>query len=183
MGRAIEQDPLSASAYQSLGITLDAADRLAEAEQAYRKALELAPQRHGALAFLGLNLLAQGRGDEALAEALREPESWRFYALAIIHHAAGHSAKADAALNELIAKHAEDAAFQIAVVYATRGEMDLAFEWLERAYVQRDPGLSDMKVYRLLRPLRDDPRWRVLLRNMGLAEQESVSLLGQAFVD
>jgi TolB-like protein/Flp pilus assembly protein TadD len=169
-GRAIEQDPLNASAYHSLGITLDAADRLAEAEQAYRKALELAPQRHGAHAFLGLNLLAQGRSDEALDEALREPESWRFYALAIIHHAAGRRAEADAALNELIAKHAGDAAFQIAVVYAARGEMDLSFQWLERAYVQRDPGLSDLKCISLLRPLRADPRWGALLRKMGLAD-------------
>ena len=169
-GRAIEQDPLNASAYHSLGITLDAADRLAEAEQAYRKALELAPQRHGAHAFLGQNLLAQGRSDEALDEALREPEPWRFYALAIVQHAAGRNAEADAALNELTAKHAEDAAFQIAVVYAARGEMDLAFQWLERAYVQRDPGLSDLKCISLLRPLHADPRWGALLRRMGLAD-------------
>jgi TolB-like protein/Flp pilus assembly protein TadD len=169
-GRAIKQDPLNASAYHSLGITLDAADRLTEAEQAYAKALELAPHRHGAHAFLGLNLLAQGRGDEALDEALLEPESWRFYALAIIHHAAGRRAEADAALNELIAKHAEDAAFQIGVVYAARAKMDLAFQWLERAYVQRDPGLSDLKSISLLRPLHGDPRWAALLRKMGLAE-------------
>ena len=169
-GHAIEQDPLNATAYHSLGITLDAADRLAEAEQAYRKALELAPQRHGAHAFLGLNLLAQGRSDEALEEALREPESWRFYALAIVHRAAGRGAEADAALNELIARHAADAAFQIAVVYAAGGDMDIAFQWLERAYIQRDPGLSDLKGISLLRPLHADPRWSALLRKMRLTD-------------
>jgi TolB-like protein/Flp pilus assembly protein TadD len=168
--RAIEQDPLNAAAYHSLGITLDAADRLAEAELAYGKALELAPQRHGAHAFLGLNLLAQGRSDEALDEALREPEPWRIYALAIVHHAAGHIAEADEALNELIAKHADEAAFQIAVVRAARGETDLAFQWLERAYVQRDPGLSDLKSISLLRSLHADPRWGALLRKMRLLD-------------
>ena len=43
--RAIEQDPLSAGAYHNLGNALNAAGRLAEAEQAYRKALELSPQQ------------------------------------------------------------------------------------------------------------------------------------------
>ncbi|HEY7379515.1 MAG TPA: tetratricopeptide repeat protein [Steroidobacteraceae bacterium] len=169
--RAIEQDPLSAAAYASLGLALDEADRLAEAEQAYRKALELAPQRTLVHAGLGLNLLAQGRGDEALDEAQREPELWRrLWALTIIHHASGRGGEADAALDELIAKHAEDAAFQIAIVYATRGEMDFAFEWLERAYLQRDTGLSQMKPSQLLRPLHADPRWNALLRKMGLAD-------------
>jgi hypothetical protein len=51
-----------------------------------------------------LNLLAQGRGAEALAEVLREPEEWmRPWALAIIHHAEGHRAESDAALQALIA--------------------------------------------------------------------------------
>ena len=36
-------------------------------------------------------------------------------------------------------------AYQIAAVYAFRGEADRAFEWLDRAYVQRDGGLTEMK--------------------------------------
>ena len=106
----MEQDPLSARRVQQPRGALDASGRLAEAEAAYRKALELAPQRVGAHATASsLNLLAQGRGDEALAEALREPEEWhRLWALAIIHHAAGRRAESDAALQELIAKHQDD---------------------------------------------------------------------------
>jgi tetratricopeptide (TPR) repeat protein len=169
--RAIEQDPLSAPAYNNLGLALDASDRRPEAEQAYRKALELAPQRIVAHATLALNLLAQGRADEALTEALQETEEiWRIWALAIIHHAGGRSAEADEAQRELIAKHAEDAAYQVAEVYAARGEPDLAFEWLERAYAQRDSGLSEMKWKSQLRPLHADPRWGILLRKMGLAD-------------
>ena len=141
--RAIEQDPLSAAAHGNLGFAFDAAGRLADGEQALRRALLLAPQRSNARASLARNLLAQGRDDEALAEALRESEEWaRLWALAIIHHAAGRPAEADAALRELIAKHAEAAAYQVAEVYAARGETDLAFEWLERAYDASDPGLE-----------------------------------------
>ena len=129
-----------------------------------------------------MSLLAQGRSDEALAEALQEPEeAYRLCALAIIHHAADRRAEADAALHELIDKHGDDAAYQVAIVYAARGETDLAFEWLERAYAQRDSGLSEMKIQPWLRPLHADPRWGVFLRKMGLDDQESVSLLDPAF--
>jgi hypothetical protein len=55
--------------------------------------------------------------------------------------------------------------------YPLRGECetDLAFEWLERAYVQRDPGLGMMNVSRPFRKLRGDPRWQPFIEKMGLA--------------
>ena len=169
--RAVEQDPLSAGAYSNLGDALDMSGRLGKAEAAYRKALELAPQRTSTCGHLALNLLAQGRGDEALAEALREPEEWcRLWAHAIIHHSAGRRAESDAELQALIAKHQEESAYQVAMVYAARGETDLAFAWLERAYVQRDAGLSEMKPDPLLRSLHADPRWDGFLRKMGFPD-------------
>src|SRR4029453_2296129 len=76
--RAVEQDPLSAEAFGNLGLALDAAGRFADADSARRKALELAPQRPSTRAHLALTLLARGRHEEALAEAMREPEPvWR----------------------------------------------------------------------------------------------------------
>jgi len=169
--RAIQQDPLSAAAYLTLGITLDAAGRMAEAEQSYRKVLDLSPQYTGPHAYLALNLIAQGRREEALAEALREPEEWaRLMALPIIYHTTGRHAEADAALRELIAKHAKESAYQVAEVYAARGETDLAFEWLDRAYVQRDPGLCATKSQPLFRSLHADQRWGAFLCKMGLAD-------------
>jgi len=95
---------------------------------------------------------------------------WRFRAQAIIHHAAGRHAESEAALQELIAKHQVNAAYQVAEVYAARGEVDLAFAWLERAYVQRDPGLSFMKIEPLFPSLHADPRWGAFLRKMGFAD-------------
>ena len=169
--RAIEQDPVNPGAYYSLGSALDAAGHVAEAEQAYRKALELSPQQMIAREFLALNLLTQGRSDEALAEAMREPnEIGRLCALAIIHHAADCPLQADAALHELIARHADQAAYQVAMVHAARGQADLAFKWLERAYVQRDSGLSDTKIQPWLRSLHDDPRWDAFMSKLGLSD-------------
>jgi len=169
--RAIEQDPLSAAAHGNLGFAFDAAGRLPEGEQALRRALLLAPKRSNARASLARNLLRQGRNDEALAEALRESEEWaRLWALAIIHHADGRPAEGEAALRDLIEKHADAAAYQAAGVYAARGDADLAFECLERAYDASDPGLSSMMVEPLLVSLHDDPRWGTFLRKMGLAD-------------
>jgi hypothetical protein len=61
-------------------------------------------------------------------------------------------------------------AYQIAEVHAARGEANPAFEWLERAYAQRDSGIAWSKVDPHLRSLRTDPRWEVFLRKMGLAD-------------
>jgi TolB-like protein/Tfp pilus assembly protein PilF len=169
--RVLEQDPLNTAAYHNLGHALDRSGTRAEAEAAYRKSLELTPQRANSRAYLALNLLAQGRDEEALAEALREPEEWaRLWALAIIQFAAGRPAESEAALQELIAKYSTDGTYQVAIVYAARGEVDLAFAWLERAYVQRDPGLAEMKPEVYFRSSHADPRWDAFLRKMGLAD-------------
>ena len=169
--RALEQDPLSPASYLNLAVSFHAADRLVEGEGAFRKVLEQAPQRTFTRASLSLNLLAQSRGEEALEEALREPEeALRFWALAIIHHALGHRAESDEALRELIEKYAESSAYQIAEAHGARGETDAAFEWLERAFAQRDGGLTQMKARPRYHGLHGDPRWGALLKKMGFEE-------------
>ena len=56
----------------------------------------------------------------------------------------------------------------IAEAFAWRGENDLAFEWLEKAYVQKDIGLAYILNSRVLEALSDDPRWVELLRKLDL---------------
>jgi tetratricopeptide (TPR) repeat protein len=142
--------------------------RLTEAEAAYRTALELAPQRVATRALLSIALLDQGRGEDALDEANREPEiAFRLWSLSIIHHALGHTAESDSAMRELKEKRADGWAYQIAEAHAARGEADEAFEWLDRAYAQRDGGLSDTRASTRLRSLVNDPRWAAFLRKMG----------------
>ena len=75
-------------------------------------------------------------------------------------HTLGHVQESQHALDELIAKDALDSAHQIAEAYAWRGEKDKAFEWLERAYQQRDGGLTEVKFDPLLASLRGDPRYQ-----------------------
>jgi hypothetical protein len=71
-------------------------------------------------------------------------------------------------LRELIAKYHEGGAYQIAEVYAFRNQIDEAFEWLDRAYAQRDSGLVGTKVEPLLKSLRNDPRFAALLKKLNL---------------
>jgi hypothetical protein len=65
--------------------------------------------------------------------------------MSLAYRALGRNKESDAALVELVAKHHASWAFQIAEVYGFRGEADRAFEWLERAYAQRDIGLTYIK--------------------------------------
>jgi ribosomal protein L17 len=90
--------------------------------------------------------------------------------IAMAEHTLNHAKESQQALDELIAKDAQDAAYQIAETYAWRGEKDKAFEWLERAYKQRDGGLSDIKFDGLLASLHGDARFAALLQKMQLPE-------------
>jgi len=73
-------------------------------------------------------LLAEGRLEAALAEALEEPDD-RFgpWSRAIVQHAAGHAAESLEELGRLVDLHAHDCAYQIAEVHSMRGELEDAF--------------------------------------------------------
>ena len=146
-------------------------ERDTEAEAAYRKALELHPDGAFRHVTLGVALLLQGKADAALQEMEQEPdEIGRLAGLPLAFHALGRRRESDAALAALTEKYADVAAFQIAEVHAFRGEADLAFEWLERAYDQRDGGVSEIKGSRLMRGLAGDPRYKAFLRKLKLPE-------------
>ena len=86
--------------------------------------------------------ILQGRPQDALPEIERESDNnIRLHLYALAYYALGRKKESDAALRELIAKYHGIDAFQIAEVYAFRNQFDEAFEWLDRAYAQRDPGL------------------------------------------
>lgn len=168
--RAAALDPLSSRVHFILGFHCLHAGLLDGAEEEVRKAIEISPQGAAGHEMLGVVHLAQGRLEEALTAMEREPhEPTRLLGLALVYHAKNRTAESDAALRELIEKYAQTHAVEITTAYAYRGDADRAFEWLERAYVQRDPGLVSLKCYPLLRGLHADPRWQPFLEKMGLA--------------
>jgi tetratricopeptide (TPR) repeat protein len=169
--RACVQDPLSATAYMSLAGIFRYAGRLDEALTTYQSVLDLHPQRIVVRLLIATVLVGRGRLDEALSMADQEPEPFaRWCGLAYIHQMAGRSSESEVALQELIRGFSKDACYQIAAVYSAREDSDRAFEWLERAYALRDPGLVPVKVEPVFRNLHNDPRWLPFLRKMGLTD-------------
>jgi serine/threonine-protein kinase len=166
---AVELDPLSTVTQGNLARVLFYAGKLDEADAAARKSAELQPAGAGSHRFQVLIAVQRGDGDAALRDAQLEPdEGFRRFELALAHYARGDRPAADAALADLIAKAREGFAYQIAEVYAVRGEADKAFEWLQISFHDRDAGALGLLVDPLLRGLRDDPRYKNLLAKLGL---------------
>ena len=167
--RAASADPLSPRSWGNLSIVAISAGKLDEALSAATKGLELQPGRPGLGWSRGRVYLAQERPQEALTEFQQEVEpAWRLFGLALAYHALGRKQESDQALAELIDKFAANFAFQVSQVYAFRREADRAFEWLERAYAQRDGGLPEIKGDFFLKNLHSDPRYIAFLKKMRL---------------
>jgi adenylate cyclase len=170
--QAVEVDPLSGAVYRELAMSYFVSGRLDEAQAAIQKSLDLSP-RAGFSHYVHSGIcLSQGRLDEALEAAQREiHDTFRLLSLAHVYHAQGRHAESDAALEELIETDADrNVAFQIAEAFAYREDRDQAFAWLERAYTQRDAGMSMVRSSPRMRSLHGDPRWRPFLEKVGLAD-------------
>ena len=169
--RASVLDPLNVAVHRNLGLYSLASGALAEAETALKETLQISPQGGLSCCWLSLVYLAQGRTEEALAMVQREVnEIFHLLGLSVVQHALGNPAESTLALQQLIDQHGDDAAYQVAGVHAYRGDPERAFEWLEKTYAQRDPGLIYMKMDPLLQSLHSDPRWRPFLEKMRLAD-------------
>ena len=167
--RAIDVDPLDASAYSQTALILYYAGRNDEAAATLNKALELTPALRYAHAYLGQIYLAESRAQQALEEMEQEKHpAFRLCGLAIAYHALGRKDQSDASLAELIANFKAGNSYQIAETLAFRGETDRAFDWLNLAYTDHDTGLTEIKVDPLLRNLRTDRRYNSLLAKMRL---------------
>jgi len=118
-------------------------------------------------------LLLKGDNDAALGAMQQEPREFeRLCGLAMAFHALGQRARSDAALRELIDRHAGESAYTIAYVLAFRGETDRAFQWLEKAAGDRDTRLVNILGNPHLARLRNDPRWLPFLRRIGMAPEQ-----------
>jgi hypothetical protein len=108
----------------------------------------------------------QGRPQEALREIeLVRYDLNRLFLYPIAYYGLGRKKESDAALSELIAKYPR-AAYMIGAVYAFRNQSNEAFEWLDRAYAQRNSGMIETKTDPLLKSLHHDPRYAALLKKL-----------------
>src|SRR5881227_584513 len=171
--KAVKLDPVNAQARAFLAFNLAVTKRFGEARAEFPRVVELNPAAPWAHAGLGLSYLLENKFEEAATEAQADAGDWcRLLIVSCARWGQKRVQESDAALAELTAKDSETAAYQIAEAYAYRGDKDHAFEWLERARRQRDPGLGNLRRDPLLENLQNDPRWNAFLRTMGLADDQ-----------
>jgi tetratricopeptide (TPR) repeat protein len=170
--RSVALDPLCSSCYLFLGSDLYETGQYDEANAALQKALDLNPQQGFVHFVRGQSLLARGRPQEALVEMQQETnDGLKLAGKAMAYHSLGRQPASEAALKELIASHGSGgAAYQVAEVYAYRGEADKALDWLDRAYQQHDTGIPFLKSDGLLKGLHQNPRYIQLLRKMQIPQ-------------
>jgi TolB-like protein/thioredoxin-like negative regulator of GroEL len=167
---SLAQDPLNPSSYLILHLIQIRRGRLTEAEAAIRRTLEISPTFSKAHYFLGVAQLLGGQSDMALAEIMKETdEGSRLSGLAMTYFALGRNSDSDAALERLLNSQV-NRPFEIAGVYAFRGDADEALRWLERAYAQKDPYLCSVKGEVTLKKLEGDPRYKAFLKKMNLPQ-------------
>jgi serine/threonine protein kinase/Tfp pilus assembly protein PilF len=169
--QALKGDPLNADAWSRLGGNQFFQGDYLAARESLQRSLEINPEQTWAAAEIALTFLLMGDPASALPVSQRAAaEEFRLQGAALAEHDLGNVKRAEQRLNELISKYADGAACQIAEVYAWWGDKGKAFQWLDRAYVQRDGGLGTVKVDPLLKSLRLDPRFKAFLHKMNLPE-------------
>jgi TolB-like protein len=167
--QAIEVDPLAYLARGNLARILLAEGKLDEADAEARKSAELQPAGAGSHRWQVVVAVLRSDGETALREAQLEPnDGYRRFELALAYYARGDRASAEAALADMVANDRNLLAYQIAEVYAWRGETDKAFEWLQISYDNHDTGLLSLLIDPLMRGLRGDPRYKIMVDKVGL---------------
>ena len=171
------RDPVNAATITNLATGYLYARRWDDAIRAYRTTLELSPEKGGTHTFTGFALLLKGQGEAALKETQQERlEVWRMIGVPMIYHSLGDVTESEASLAELISKYEHDAPYNIAYVFAFRGDSDSAFIWLEKAVQQNDPGLSEIPRNPLFANIHSDPRWLPFLESIGKSPEQLAAI-------
>ncbi len=171
----LELDPLSLVGRFWLAIALLLGRRYEAGIEEGRKLLALDPNYYPGYFAIAVGHRSQGKFTDAVAFHRRAVElsggsagmwGWMGLSLAL----AGETAEARDVLrrlHEMVAQgYVPPTSF--AWVYLGLGEIDTAFEWLDRAVEVCDQLLMPIKSYPFLDPIRADPRFAALLRKMNL---------------
>jgi TolB-like protein/thioredoxin-like negative regulator of GroEL len=175
--KAVSSDP-SYSSWGS-GLSYYFNNQPYRAIQHYETAMKLFPSNDGLRNGLGRVYIYTGKYQEAINLIEAYVNKGNLYPrplgnLAIAYFHTGQQMKADSILNDIKARSAKSPvgspAFYTAMIYAQMNEADLAFEWLEKAYQDREVEMYWLKVEPPFGPLKNDPRWQEMLDKVGFPE-------------
>lgn len=166
--RAIDLDPADPSVRAQLAYTEYYAGHLNKID-AILHSIPLAVQDAQAKEEQFDIALALGRlaMADSLVEQQSNPED-QLRARALLSYVQGRSRTSDSAVALLAARYSTSADYELAEVYAFRGEADSAFVWLDRGYAVRDQGLPLIMTDPMFAKIRGDPRYPVFLAKMRL---------------
>ncbi len=168
--RATVLDPLDRDALGMLGTVLYRARQYNEAIAALEETLAVDPDDVISRGFRGLTYYLLGNFQKAQQSC--EWKSYDLYlrqCLALVDKKLGRQADADARLTEIRAQ-GDDPAYEYAGIYAQWGDTPKALEWLDTAMRLRDSGLIELKTDPLMDPLRQEPRFQALMRELKFPE-------------
>jgi TolB-like protein/Tfp pilus assembly protein PilF len=169
MEQAVARDPVNVVAGTNLCQWYRIAGRLDQAEHQCRTLSEVRPDSQMTFFELGLMRLDKGQLSAARAEFANatDPE-FRLVGDVILNYKAGHRSESDAALEALSRQFAADPT-TIAWAHAYRGEVDQAFDWLERGFPDVEDVLSALRTSAFA-TFKQHPRYVALLKRLRLQQ-------------
>ena len=178
--RALELDPLSLAVNRNLGLALLIARQYDSAIDQLRKTLEMEPSFVLTRDYLGVAYLKKGMPKEAVTEceraaAVLSASPYAFSALGYVYAVCGKKAEAQNVLDKLkmLSQRKYVSPRFMASVCAGLGELDASFDFLRAAYEDRSLQIGpSLLADPALDTLQDDPRFRDLLRLMGLSNHD-----------
>ena len=169
--RAVALDPLNSSSHGSLSTALWSARRYDEALAAYQNGRSLRPKDPtGPLEALIYYALGDFEKMRAVCEGVGEALKDLQVCLPLAYHKLGRQADAETALSRFEALEGDAGAYDYATIYAQWGNTAKALEWLTTALRLRNGDLAYMKIDPLLDPLRNDPRFQAIERELKFPE-------------
>jgi TolB-like protein len=163
---ALVLDPLSSQAHNALGYVLVGTGRYPEAIKALTEAKGLAQNSGFVNAWLGYAYYGAGDLENARLACEAGDDSNKAICLALVYEKLGRHVDAKQMLSQVRAKHADDSAVFYAMIYAQWGDNSQALQWLEVAMRNRDPYLIKVKMNGYFDPLRQQPRFQAVMKEL-----------------
>lgn len=164
--RSVALEPTNIYSHLALGEILLFGRRYVEAAAEFTETIRLEPG-HASEAYQrrGRALYLAQQYEPAAATCEAEPDRYTGQlCLAMVYDKLGRSTESESILQTAIAEQGDYAAYEFAEIYAQRGVMEKAMEWLETAVRTNDPGMIYLKTDPFLDPLRDQERFQAILR-------------------